>query len=67
MKCDVVKGDKGTLEDPWSRFCVAARGGGELASAAAAVGVAASAVQQMRFVSVCNYYSFVYGNFVLLY
>jgi hypothetical protein len=36
--------------DPWSRFCAVA--GGEIASTAAAAGVAASAVQRLKFVSV---------------
>jgi hypothetical protein len=42
-----AKGDAGTSQDSWSNFCAVARGGGELASAAAAAGVAASAVQQL--------------------
>jgi hypothetical protein len=40
-----AKGDTGTSEDPWSKFCAVAGGGGELASAAAAAGMAASAMQ----------------------
>jgi hypothetical protein len=32
----------GISKDPWSKFCVVAGGEGELASAAAATGVAAS-------------------------
>jgi hypothetical protein len=40
------------VEDPWLRFCATARGGGELASAAAAAGKVASVVQQLRLVSV---------------
>jgi hypothetical protein len=39
-----VKGDAGTSADLWLKFCAVARGGGELASAAAAAGVAASDV-----------------------
>jgi hypothetical protein len=42
-----AKGDAGTSEDPWLKFCAVAGGGGELASAAAAAGVAASAVQHL--------------------
>jgi hypothetical protein len=37
----VAKGDVGAPEDPWSKFCA----GGEIASAAAAKGVAASVAQ----------------------
>jgi hypothetical protein len=44
-------GDTGTSVHPWSRFCAAAGGEGELASTAAAAGVAASAMQQLKFVS----------------
>jgi hypothetical protein len=36
-----TKGDTGALEDLWARFCA----GGEIASAAAATGVAASVAQ----------------------
>jgi hypothetical protein len=45
-----AKGDTGTSEDPWSRFCV----GGEIAFAAAAAGLAASVVQQLKYVSVIS-------------
>jgi hypothetical protein len=38
----------GALEDPWTRFCA----GGEIASAAVAASVAASVVQQLKYVSV---------------
>jgi hypothetical protein len=51
-----TKGDMGTSQDPWSKFYALAGGGGELASTAAATaGVAASAIQQLRFVSLCIY------------
>jgi hypothetical protein len=43
-----AKGDTGTSLDPWSKFCAAADGGGELASATAAAGVAASVARQLR-------------------
>jgi transposase len=46
-----TKGDIGTSLDQWSKFCAAADGGGELASAAVAAGVAASVAQQLRYVS----------------
>ena len=46
-----TKGDTGTLLDPWLKFCAAADGEGELASAATAVGVTASVAQQLRYVS----------------
>jgi hypothetical protein len=49
-KGPTAKGDMGTSEDPWLRFCV----GGEIASASAAAGVAVSVVQQMKFVSVIS-------------
>jgi hypothetical protein len=62
-----AKGDVGTSEDPWSKFCAVVGGGGKLASVVVAAGVAASTVQKLRFVSVCNYYPYIYGNFVLLY
>jgi hypothetical protein len=55
-----------TLKDPWSRFCAVAGGGGELASASAAAGVATSAVQQLRFVSSC-YYLFIYIYMIILF
>jgi hypothetical protein len=42
-----VKGDAGTSQDLWLNFCAVARGGGKLASAAAAAGVAAYAIQQL--------------------
>jgi hypothetical protein len=64
----MAKGDVGTSEDPWSKFCAVAGGGGELASVATTVGVATSAVQQMRFVSLCIYlFIYIYDSFVLLY
>jgi hypothetical protein len=62
-----AKGDAGTSENPWSKFCVVAGGGGKLASATTSVVVVASIVQQLRFVSVCNYHPYIYGNFVMLY
>jgi hypothetical protein len=40
-----AKGEAGTSVDPWSRLCAVTAGGGEIASAAAAAGVAALAVQ----------------------
>jgi hypothetical protein len=40
-----TKGDTGTSLDPWLKFCVAANGGGEVASASTADGVAASIAQ----------------------
>ena len=43
-----AKGDTGTSLDPWSKFCAAVDGGGELASATAAAGVAASVARQLR-------------------
>jgi hypothetical protein len=46
-----TKGDIGTSLDPWLKFCAAADGGGELALAAVAAGVAASVAQQLRYVS----------------
>jgi hypothetical protein len=46
----MAKGDMGAPEDPWSKFCA----GGEIASAAAAKGVAASVAQQLKFVSVTS-------------
>jgi hypothetical protein len=46
----VAKGDVGALEDPWSKFFA----GGEIASAAAAKGVAASVAQQPKYVSVTS-------------
>jgi hypothetical protein len=49
----VAKGDVGALEDPWSKFCA----GGEIASAAAAKGVAASVAQQLKYVSVTSVYN----------
>jgi hypothetical protein len=49
-----AKGDAGTSGDPWSRFCAIAKGGDEIAYTAAAAGVAASAVQQLKFVSVIS-------------
>jgi hypothetical protein len=57
---DTAKGDAGTSEDPWSKFCVVAGGGGELSSAAAAADMDASVMQQLRFVSVCNYHPYIY-------
>jgi hypothetical protein len=45
-----AKGDTGTSPDPWPKFCIAADGGGELASTAAAASVAASVVWQLRYV-----------------
>jgi hypothetical protein len=47
-----AKGDIGTSTDLWSRFCAVAGGGGELASTITAAGVAASAMQHLKFVSV---------------
>jgi hypothetical protein len=49
----VAKGDVGALEDPWSKFFA----GGEIASAAAANGVAASVAQQLKYVSVTSVYN----------
>jgi hypothetical protein len=46
-----AKGDAGTSADPWLRFCAVVGGRDEIVAAAAA-GVAASAVQQLKFVSV---------------
>jgi hypothetical protein len=43
-----AKGDTGAPENPWTRFCA----GGEIASTTAAAGVAASVVQQVKYVSV---------------
>jgi hypothetical protein len=40
-----AKGNMWTSGDPWSRFCAIAGGKGEIASAAAAGGVAVSTVQ----------------------
>jgi hypothetical protein len=45
-----MKGDTGASEDLWARFCA----GGEIASAAAATGVAASVAQQLQYVSVIS-------------
>jgi hypothetical protein len=42
-----MKGDTGTSLDPWLKFCVAADGGGEVASPVGAIGVAASVAQQL--------------------
>jgi hypothetical protein len=42
-----VKGNTKTSQDPWSKFCAIVGGGGKLASAVAAAGVAASVVQQL--------------------
>jgi hypothetical protein len=42
-----TKGDAGTSRKPWSIFCTVAGGGGILASAATAAGIAAYAVQQL--------------------
>jgi hypothetical protein len=47
-----AKGDIETSLDLWSKFCVASDGEGELASAAAAAGVVASVVRQLRYVSI---------------
>jgi hypothetical protein len=47
-----TKGVAGTLLDPWVEFCTTADGGGEVALAAAAEGVAASIARQLRYVSV---------------
>jgi hypothetical protein len=41
---------KGSLQDPWSKFCI----GGEIASAAVAKDVAASVAQQLKHVSVTS-------------
>jgi hypothetical protein len=46
----VEKGDVGAPEDPWSKFYV----GGEIASATTAMDVAASFVQQLKYVSVTS-------------
>jgi hypothetical protein len=43
-----TKGDTGALEGPWARFYA----DGEIASIAAAMGVAASVAQQLKYVSV---------------
>jgi hypothetical protein len=53
-KGTMAKDDAGTSGDPWSRFCAIAGGRDEIAYAAAAAGVAASAVQQLKFVSVIS-------------
>jgi hypothetical protein len=45
-----AKGDTGTSEDPWSRFYA----GCEITSAVVAAGVAASVVQQLKYVSVIS-------------
>ena len=52
-----AKGDSSTSRDLWSNFCAIARGGGELALAAATAGVSVSAKQQLRFMSLCIYLS----------
>jgi hypothetical protein len=43
-----AKGDTRTSKDLWSRFCA----GGKIASAATTTGVAASVVQQLKYVSI---------------
>jgi hypothetical protein len=43
-----TKGDTEAPEDLWSKFCA----GGEITSAAAVKGVAASVAQQLKYVSV---------------
>jgi hypothetical protein len=45
-----TKGDTGVPEDLWSKLCA----GGEIASVAAAAGVAASVAQQLKYVSVIS-------------
>jgi hypothetical protein len=45
-----TKGDTGASEDPWARFCA----GGEIASVAAATGVATSVAQQLKYMSVVS-------------
>jgi hypothetical protein len=52
-----TKGDTGTSLDPWSKICATADSGGELASAAAAVGVAASVMRQLRYVSLILFFT----------
>jgi hypothetical protein len=47
----LAKGVAGTSLDPWVEFCAAADGGGEVAVAAAAEGVATSVTRQLRYVS----------------
>jgi hypothetical protein len=55
-----AKGDTGTSLDPWSKFCVVAEGGDELASATAAVGVVVSVAQQLRYVSFFLFFLFLF-------
>jgi hypothetical protein len=45
-----TKGDTGTSAEPWARFCAS----DEIASTAAATGVAASVAQQLKYVSVIS-------------
>jgi hypothetical protein len=45
-----TKGDVGAPEDPWFKFCA----DGEITSAAAAKGVAASIAQLLKYVSVTS-------------
>jgi hypothetical protein len=42
-----AKGDTETSLDPWSKFCAASDGEGELASAATAAGAVASVMRQL--------------------
>ena len=49
-----ARGDVGSSEDPWSKFCAS----GEIASAAAAKGVAALVAQQLKYVSVTSVLQF---------
>jgi hypothetical protein len=46
----VARGDVGSSQDPWSKFCA----GGEIALSAAAKDVAASVAQQLKYVSVTS-------------
>jgi hypothetical protein len=46
----MVRGDVGSSQDPWSKFCA----GGEIASAAAAKDVAASVAQRLKYVSMTS-------------
>jgi hypothetical protein len=58
----LAKGMAGTSLDLWVEFCAAADGGGEVAMASAAEGVAAYVARQLRYVSAKNIYLFFVVN-----